>query len=101
MTNLVALWKTTTNSRAKLISARLDAGERLGLTLRQGRSRIFREEANNRMRIYRSDPERRKLINERAREYYRRLKSENPQKYEEIRKRHREYMKNRKIQGME
>ena len=67
-------------ARAKLISARLDAGERLGLTLRQGRSRIFREEANNRMRIYRSDPERRKLINERAREYYRRLKSENPHK---------------------
>ena len=88
-------------ARAKLISARLDAGERLGLTLRQGPSRIFREEANNRMRIYRSDPERRKLINERAREYYRRVKSENPQKYEEIRKRHREYMKNRKIQGME
>ena len=53
------------------------------------------------MRIYRSDPERRKLINEQAREYYRRLKSENPHKYEEIRKRHREYMKNRKIQGME
>lgn len=67
-------------ARAKLISARLDAGERLGLTLRQGRSRIFREEANNRMRIYRSDPERRKLINERAREYYRRVKSENPHK---------------------
>ena len=87
--------------RARLLSARLDVGERMGLTVVQGHCRKFREERNLRMRVYNSDPERRKLINERAREYYRRLKSENPQKYEEIRKRHREYMKNRKIQGME
>lgn len=79
--------------RARLLSARLDAGERMGLTVEQGNCRKFREERNLRMREYNSDPERRKKINERAREYYRRLKSENPHKYEEQQKRHKEYAK--------
>lgn len=80
-------------ARAKLICAQLDAGDKLGLTVHIGRARAFREEWNKKQREYNGAPERRKVLNERARQYRRRLKAENPQKYEEQQKRYREYKK--------
>lgn len=81
--------------RARLLSARLDAGERMGLTVVQGHCRKFREERNLRMREYNSDPERRKKINERARKARERMKTDDPERYRRMQERHKEYMKNR------
>lgn len=68
-------------ARAKLISARLDAGEKAGLTVKVKTYRSFREEINQKMRKYNSSPERRKIANEYAKLYRQRLKTENPEDF--------------------
>lgn len=68
-------------AHAKLISAQLDAGEKAGLTVTVNGCRYFREEVNRKAREYRAQPERRKIINERMKIYWQKLKTENPEEF--------------------
>ena len=59
---------------ARSFVARLDAGERMGLVVRQGTGRKFREERNRKAREYNARPEQRRIVNERAKIYRARLR---------------------------
>ena len=73
--------------------ARLDAGERMGLVVRQGTGRKFREERNRKAREYNARPERRRIANERAKIYRARLREENPEEFARQAERHKAYAK--------
>ena len=78
---------------ARSFVARLDAGERMGLVVRQGTGRKFREERNRKAREYNARPERRRIANERAKIYRARLREENPEEFARQAERHKAYAK--------
>ena len=80
-------------ARAKLISARLDAGDKAGLTVKVKTCRKFREERNRKMCEYNSSPERRKIVNERAKRNRQKLKTENPEEFRLRAERQKAYQK--------
>ena len=80
-------------AQAKLKYAIMDAGERMGLVTDGGAGRVFIEERNRRAREYKSTPERKKILAERARKYREKLKIENPEKYKEMQEKHKIYSK--------
>ena len=79
--------------RAKLLSAQLDAGEKIGLTVHSGNCRMFREERNRKARKYNSAPERRTLLCERQKAYIQKLKTENPEEFLRRKERQKTYQK--------
>lgn len=75
-------------AQARLKAAVLDAGERLGLTVRQGSCRKFREERNLKARLYtremRRDPEKYKRHKEAVRKRLEQIKAEDPERWAEM-----------------
>lgn len=73
--------------RARLKIAQLDAGEKAGLVVKHGDSRMFREELNRKVREYqrkkRKDPEYKKRLNENAKKYVRNRTEEQKAHYRE------------------